>query len=329
YAGTYVLLPFEAPFRPERTTRVPRIYGPQTATVVGDGEIDCDAYGRILVRFHWDLNSAISMRCRVSQNWASKGWGGMVIPRIGMEVIVEFLEGDPDKPIVTGCVYNGKNDVPYPLPQHKTRSTFRTDTHQGEGFNELRFEDKAGEEEIFVHAQKDRNTKIENNQSERVNVNKVESVGHDKAVEIGNNLTEVVDGDMALRVGPGNAGSYTPSGATADPEGLKTTPYMLGPAGSSPGTGNLSITVEQVKTQVIGTHHYETVTENKETEVGTNYTARVGSTIRMEAGDKIDLVCGNARITMTSDGTIQIKGKTILETADKLIVLKADKVKIN
>ena len=329
YEGHYVLLPFEASFRPDRTTPVPRIYGPQTATVVGKGEIDCDDYGRILVKFHWDLNSAISMRCRVSQNWASKGWGGMVIPRIGMEVIVEFLEGDPDKPIVTGCVYNGKNDVPYPLPQHKTRSTFKTDTHQGDGFNELRFEDKAGEEEIFVHAQKDRNSKVENNQSERVNVNKVESIGHNKAVEIGNNLSEVVDGDMELRVGPGNTGAFTPTGATEETEGIKTSPYLLGKPGSRPGSGNLSISVEQVKTQVIGTHHFETVEENKETEVGKNYTARVRNVIRMEAGDEIDLVCGNARITMTSDGTIQIKGKTILETADKLVQIKADKVKIN
>ena len=139
YEGSYVLLPDDATFRPERRLAGPKVQGPETAVVVGDGEIDCDEHGRILVRFHWDLEEANSMRVRVSQNWAAKGWGGMVIPRIGMEVIVEHLRGDPDKPIVTGCVYNGKNTPPYELPKHKTRSTFKTNTHKGKGFNELRF----------------------------------------------------------------------------------------------------------------------------------------------------------------------------------------------
>ncbi|MEM1163226.1 MAG: type VI secretion system tip protein TssI/VgrG, partial [Pseudomonadota bacterium] len=152
YSGKYTFMPQTAPVAPRRKTSLARVEGPQTATVVGEGEIDCDEYGRILVRFHWDLDHAYSMRCRVSQNWAGNGWGGMVIPRIGMEVLVEFLDGDPDKPLVTGCVYNGRNDVPYELPEHKTRSTFKTDTHEGSGFNELRFEDKRDAEEIFVHA---------------------------------------------------------------------------------------------------------------------------------------------------------------------------------
>uniref|UniRef100_UPI00082DD5CB type VI secretion system Vgr family protein n=2 Tax=Celeribacter ethanolicus TaxID=1758178 RepID=UPI00082DD5CB len=163
YTGRYVLLPADAPLVPELKTARADVKGPQTAVVVGDGEIDCDEYGRILVQFHWDLDAAYSMRCRVSQSWAGNGWGGMVIPRIGMEVVVEFLDGDPDKPLVTGCVYNGKNAVPYDLPEHKTRSTFQTDTHEGEGFNELRFEDKKGEEEVFLHAQKDMNVGINNN----------------------------------------------------------------------------------------------------------------------------------------------------------------------
>lgn len=125
YSGRYILMPSEAPLAPELKTPRALVQGPQTAVVVGEGEIDCDEYGRILVRFHWDLDEAYSMRCRVSQNWASQGWGGMVIPRIGMEVIVEFLEGDPDKPIITGCVYNGKNNAPYDLPANKTVSTFK------------------------------------------------------------------------------------------------------------------------------------------------------------------------------------------------------------
>ena len=140
YEGSYLLMPAETPLAPERKTTLPVVQGPQTAVVVGEGEIDCDEYGRILVKFHWDLDARHSMRCRVSQNWAGKGWGGMVLPRIGMEVVVEFLEGDPDKPLVTGCVYNGKNDVPYPLPAHKTKSVLRSDSHKSGGYNEVVFE---------------------------------------------------------------------------------------------------------------------------------------------------------------------------------------------
>jgi type VI secretion system secreted protein VgrG len=329
YEGQYLLMPAASPLRPERKTPLAIVQGPQTAKVVGEGEIDCDDFGRILVRFHWDLDDRYSMRCRVSQNWAGKGWGGMVIPRIGMEVVVEFLEGDPDKPLVTGCVYNGKNDVPYPLPENKTRSTFKTDTHKGTGFNELRFEDEQGEEEIFIHGQKDRNTKIENNQSERVNVNKVESIGHDKASEIGNNLLQVVDGNLSLRVGPGNRGTVTPSGATALPEGLPTVAESYGKVGTGAGDGDLLMSIERHKTQSIGDNHDETVGINKTTTVGKDYMVKAGSKVEIIAGDMITLKCGQSLITLADNGTININGKTLNVTLDKLIKMLADQVKIN
>jgi type VI secretion system secreted protein VgrG len=331
--GRYILMPATAPLAPEFKTPVPTVLGPQTAIVVGEGEIDCDEHGRILVRFHWDLAGANSMRCRVSQNWASQGWGGMVIPRIGMEVMVDFLDGDPDKPLVTGCVYNGKNRPPYDLPDNKTRSTFRTDSHNGKGtavgFNELRFEDKAEEEEVFLHAQKDRNTKVENNQSERVNVNKVESVGHDKASEIGNNYQQVVDGDMALRIGPGNRNSITPMGADDMVEGMPRLPERFGAAGSSPGSGDLSISVERHKTQTVGGNHDEKVRGNKTTDVDQSYILSARKEIEIDAGDRITLNCGQTRIVMEDNGTITVNGKTITVTADRLITLLADLVKIN
>jgi len=329
YTAQYVLMPITQPIAPRRKTPIPLVQGPQTAVVVGAGEIDCDEYGRILVRFHWDLNNAFSMRCRVSQNWAGKGWGGMIIPRIGMEVVVEFLEGDPDKPLVTGCVYNGSNPVPYDLPDHKTRSTFKTKTHTGTGFNELRFEDAKDNEEIFIHGQKDRNTKIEHNQSERVNVNKIESVGHDKASEIENNLLQVVDGNMDLRIGPGNRNAVTPTGARDRPEGLPTIPLRFGPVGSSPGVGDLTIAVERNKTQTIGDTHDERVTGNKTTDVKKSYRVDVKQEIEITAGDRITLNCGQSRLVMESNGTITVNGKTIQITADKLITLLADIVKIN
>ncbi len=207
FSGSYVLMPVSAPLAPPKRTAVPVVQGPQTAVVVGDGEIDCDEFGRILVRFHWDLAGANSMRCRVSQNWAGKGWGGVMIPRIGMEVVVEFLEGDPDKPLVTGCVYNGKNDAPYPLPAHKTKSVLRSNTHEGKGFNEIAFEDQAGEENISLHAQKDQTLKVLHNRAKRVDNDQIESVGRHKSVEVGGNHQEKIGGSMNLSVGSAKNGA--------------------------------------------------------------------------------------------------------------------------
>ncbi|WP_226551936.1 type VI secretion system Vgr family protein [Celeribacter naphthalenivorans] len=200
YTGRYVLLPADAPLVPELKTAQADVKGPQTAVVVGDGEIDCDEYGRILVQFHWDLDAAYSMRCRVSQSWAGNGWGGMVIPRIGMEVVVEFLDGDPDKPLVTGCVYNGKKMPPAALPLHSSRSTFKTNSVDGEGFNELTFEDKAGEEFVYLHAQKNLDMHIENSSQRRVEFDDAVSVGNDSMLSVAANRTVSVEGDMGLTV---------------------------------------------------------------------------------------------------------------------------------
>ncbi|UEQ09716.1 type VI secretion system Vgr family protein [Pectobacterium versatile] len=146
----------------------PMVDGPQIATVVGPAgeEIYCDQYGRVKLQFPWDRygasNNQSSCWVRVSQGWAGGQYGMIAIPRIGHEVIVSFLEGDPDQPIVTGRTFHATNRPPYDLPAHKTRTVLRTETHQGEGFNELRFEDQAGQEEIYIHGQKDLNALVEN-----------------------------------------------------------------------------------------------------------------------------------------------------------------------
>jgi type VI secretion system secreted protein VgrG len=248
YKGSYTFHPQATPFQPAMITPLARIYGPQTAVVVGEGEIDCDEYGRILVRFHWDLDAAHSMRCRVAQIWAGNGWGGMVIPRIGMEVLVEFLEGDPDKPLVTGCVYNGKNKVPYDLPANKTVSTFKTDTHQGAGYNELRFEDEKGREEIFVHAQKDRNEKTLHNHTERVDHNWVQSIGHHKVIEVDGSHEEIIGGNMSIYVGPSNIGTLVGATVNKLTQGLGVIAANLGFARAIPHSrGNFVLGVEKAK----------------------------------------------------------------------------------
>jgi type VI secretion system secreted protein VgrG len=161
YSGSYDLLPSDRPYRSLPKTPKPHIYGVQTAKVVArkgeEGqEISTDEHGHIWVQFHWDREPQKSCPIRVAQAWAGRKWGAIFLPRVGMEVVVDFLEGDPDRPLVTGCVYNGDNKVPYDLPANKTMSGWKSDSskHNG-GYNELVFEDKQGSETIRMHAERD------------------------------------------------------------------------------------------------------------------------------------------------------------------------------
>ena len=347
YTGQYVLIPDTSPMLPERKTPRADVRGPQTAVVVGaEGEqIDCDEYGRILVRFHWDLEDKWSMRCRVSQNWAGNGWGGMIIPRIGMEVLVEFIDGDPDQPLVTGCVYNGRKKPPYDLPKHKTRSTFKTDTHKGSGFNELRFEDEKGQEEIYVHAQKDRNEKTLNNHTERIDNNWVQSVGHNKSIEVTNNHVEAIGGNMAISVGPASIGQVVNQGLLGLAGGIGSVAAGLGlPGVLNPGEGNMALTVEKAKAETIGTisavtvgiSHFMTVGRSIEvtsgnsmsTTVANRSTESVGKTMDIDVGDKFTLTVGKSRLEMKKDGTITLSGKDIVVKGATVVVKGDSSVKI-
>ncbi len=173
YTNLIHSIPFTTPYRPERKTQKPKVRGTQTAIVTGpEGEeIYTDEHGRVKVQFHWDregqMDEQSSCWIRVSQSAAGGAFGGLFIPRIGEEVIVDFLEGNPDRPVITGRVYHGLNRTPYPLPENKTLSTIKTNsTKGGEGFNEIRFEDKKGEEQLFIHAQKDFDQRTKNDHKE-------------------------------------------------------------------------------------------------------------------------------------------------------------------
>ncbi len=162
-------------FRPLPQMRKPVVQGMQTAMVVGKAgeEIWTDKYGRVKVQFHWDRlgkdDENSSCWVRVQQSWAGKGWGSMFVPRIGMEVVVSFLEGDPDRPLITGCVYNGDAMPPYALPAEQTKSTIKSNSSKGGGgFNELRFEDKKGSEEVYVHAEKDHLRVVKNDDTHQI-----------------------------------------------------------------------------------------------------------------------------------------------------------------
>jgi type VI secretion system secreted protein VgrG len=187
YSNQFACVPQEFIFRPPRITRKPFVQGPQTAVVVGKSgeEIWVDNFGRVKVHFHWDRlkdrkDESSSCWIRVSQPWAGKGWGATWIPRVGQEVIVSFIEGDPDRPIITGRVYNADQTVPYSLPDHQTVSTFKSRSSKGggmENFNEIRFEDKKGSEDLLIHAEHTMHNSVE--------VNQYVTIGMDRHVTTG------------------------------------------------------------------------------------------------------------------------------------------------
>jgi type VI secretion system secreted protein VgrG len=204
------VIPATVEFRPLRETPKPLITGPQTAIVTGPAgdEIYTDQYARVKVHFHWhrhdESDEKSSCWTRVSQYWAGKQWGAIHIPRIGQEVVVEFLDGDPDRPIITGRVYNGDNPVPYELPANKTQSGIKSRSTLGgstANFNEIRMEDKKGSEQLYIHAEKNQDNVVENNETTFVGNNRTEDVGHDETISIGHDRTETVGNHETITIG--------------------------------------------------------------------------------------------------------------------------------
>lgn len=221
YSNSLKALPADVPFRPQRRKEHHRVVGMHTATVVGPAgdEIHTDEHGRIKVQFHWDRHGNFddhsSCFLRVIQAWAGSGWGFVFLPRIGMEVTVQFIGGDPDRPVVSGALYNGDNPPPLSLPDEMTRSTIRSQsTKEADGYNELTFEDLAGEEQIIVHAQKDYNETVENDhsttvhgsQTQTVDGSQTETVGGKQTLHVKKNRSVTVDGSQNVTVGGGEAG---------------------------------------------------------------------------------------------------------------------------
>ncbi|KAF0867280.1 type VI secretion system tip protein VgrG [Pseudomonas sp. LD120] len=207
YRNRFSAIPWDTFFRPQEPAPKPRLSS-QTALVTGPAgeEIWCDEHSRIKIQFHWDRegerNEFSSCWVRVATSWAGEGFGHVIIPRIGMEVLVSFIGGDPEQPLVTGCVPNQHTPVPYPLPANKTRSVFKTRSSLGgNGSNELRIEDRAGQEQIYIHAQRDQDCTVRNNESHWVGVNRVHSVGQDETISVGQNSLRTVKVDDTLQVG--------------------------------------------------------------------------------------------------------------------------------
>ena len=226
YSNHLTCIPASVTYRPPRITPKPFVQGPQPALVVGKAgeEIWVDKYGRVIVQFYWDRlgkqNENSSCWIRTSQPWAGGNWGAMWIPRIGQEVLVSFLEGDPDRPVITGRVYNANQMPPYTLPDYQTRSTFMSRSSKGGGaanYNELRFEDLKGQEQIFMNAEMDMDLRVEKDSREFIGANRhlivttnqVEQIQTDKHLHVEGNHFEKVDSNMSLQVGGNQMESVT------------------------------------------------------------------------------------------------------------------------
>jgi type VI secretion system secreted protein VgrG len=226
YSNNLTCIPASVTYRPARVTPKPFVQGPQPALVVGKSgeEIWVDKYGRVIVQFYWDRlgkkNENSSCWIRTSQPWAGGNWGAMWIPRIGQEVLVSFLEGDPDRPVITGRVYNADQMPPYTLPDYQTRSTFMSRSSKGGGasnYNELRFEDLKGKEQIFMNAEKDMDVRVENDSREFIGANRhlivttnqTEQIQADKHLHVQGNHFEKIDSNMSLQIGGNQMESVT------------------------------------------------------------------------------------------------------------------------
>ncbi len=209
YRNHFSATPWAIPFRPALCHPKPKVLGSQTAVVTGPAgeEIHCDEYGRVKVQFHWDrhgqADDKTSCWLRVSSSWAGDRYGGIAIPRVGMEVLVTFLEGDPDQPLVTGCLYHKEHQVPYDLPANKTRTVFKTlSSPGGGGYNELRIEDRKGAEQIYIHAQRDWDENIEHDQKIRVGHERHDTVEANSYSELKAEEHLIVAGDRKVEIKP-------------------------------------------------------------------------------------------------------------------------------
>ncbi|TPK92443.1 type VI secretion system tip protein TssI/VgrG [Mesorhizobium sp. B2-4-17] len=288
--------PTKLPYRPARITPRPIMRGPQTATVVGPSgeEIFTDKYARVKVQFHWDRlgkkDQNSSCFVRVSQTWAGSGWGFIQIPRIGQEVIVDFIEGDPDLPIITGRVYNAAEMPPYALPGNATQSGWKSNSSKGGGgYNELMFEDKAGSELVNFQAQKDhhllikhdRNKTVQHDQSDRIDHDARHSVGHNLDEDVGNNKTVKVGVDQTTHIGSNDTETV---GANRSLTVGSNETIHIGANSTENIDANHSQTVAIVQTITVGAARVDTVGTSETRSVGAVQTNTIGASRSVTVG---------------------------------------------
>lgn len=370
YENTFEAFPASITFRPPQVTERGLVEGPQTATVTGAAgdEIYCDQHGRVKVFFHWDRygtrDDKSSVWIRVSQ---SHRLGDLAIPRVGEEVIVDFLEGDPDQPIITGRVYNGTRVPSYSLPGDKTKSSFKTfSSPGGGGFNELRFEDAAGSEEVFFHAQKDMLVKVLHDRKREIGHDDTQTVENDETLEtkhdrfrkVGRNEAVEIAKDQLVKIGADRTEAVTGNESVKIDGNL--THEVVGNDTEKVGKER-KVSVGDKDSLTIGKDHEVSVGDGQTTSVGKDYKLSVDGDaaievkkdhetsadgkvnisakkdmeiksdkkIKIEGAKEISLECGKASITLKKNGDIVIKGNKIDVKADSDIQIKGSKISEN
>jgi type VI secretion system secreted protein VgrG len=363
YRNSFECIPFSTPFRPARVTPVPFVQGCQTAVVVGPAgeEIYTDKHGRVKVQFHWDRegkrNENSSCWIRVSHPSAGQGWGAVMIPRIGQEVIVDFLEGDPDQPIIIGRVYNAEQMPPFGMPGGAMVSGMKSNsTKGGGGYNEISMNDTKGKELLHMNAQYDMTANVNNNQSETIGVDKSSTVGSNKTIKVGGIHKETISGNKILSVGGTHTetitGTMTQTVSSSKAETIAVAKALLIGAGYQVGVGAaMNETVGGLKAEEIGgakvvlvggiskemvgaaksvtaaaaiSHKAgasisETAAANISNSAGGNIGSKAGGNIGNKAGGDFTADAGGS-MTLGCGGKFEANGKAtgIIQMADKL-----------
>ena len=294
FSCSFTAVRAKTPFHPARLTPKPIIQGAQTAVVTGPKgeEIYTDKYGRVKVQFHWDRKGKkdenTTCFIRVAEPWAGKNWAIIFTPRIGQEVVVNFLEGDPDQPLIIGSVYNGDQMPPYTLPANKTQSGVKTRSSLNgtpANFNEIRFEDKKGQEQLYIHAEKNEDIVVENN--------KTENVGNNEDIKIGNDRTETVGHDQSITV-------------------QNNDKLMV--------AMNQDITIGVKQSETIGTERTTTIGTTDTLNVGVGRTTTIGATDSLSVGGAINTTSGGV-ITITAGAAITITSSAAIAITAPVITL--------
>lgn len=322
YSNNFTCVPLALPFRPQRTTPKPRVLGAQTALVVGPAgeEIFTDKYGRVKVQFPWDRASSAdsdsSCWLRVGTSWAGKQWGAIQIPRIGQEVIVQFLEGDPDRPLIVGSVFNAGTMPPYKLPDNKTISTVKSlSTKGGAGFNEVRFDDKKGEEQIFLHGEKNLDLRVKHDRYEWIGNDQHLIVKKNQIEHVENNRDLTVDADAKEKIGKDRHLKVVGKEAKAV-------------------DGSLSLTVQNDVIEVFKANHSEETTkdlylkaDNVVIEGMTSVTIKVGQSYI--AIDSSGITISASQTEVEGTATVEVKGPAATVKGDTTLTLNGGTVAIN
>lgn len=317
----FIAIPADRTWRSQPLPK-PKVDGPQSAIVTGPAgeEIYCDEHGRVRVKFHWDRYSPnteeSSCWVRVSQAWAGPGFGNLAIPRVGQEVIVDFLNGDPDQPIIMGRTYHQDNRSPGDLPGTKTQMTIRSKTYKGSGFNELRFEDATAKEQVYMHAQKDMVTEVLHDRTT--------TVDHDHNETVKNNQTVTVGVGQTINVGSKKEGGHDQKTTVANDQEITVQ-----------NDQRLHVVHDRHKdvdndqfVKVIG-NDTETVVKNQNVTVKQNYKLDVMHITTIKSGDKIELICGASSLTLDSTGKVTIKGNVFDFEAQGQAKIKGNKIVLN